>query len=52
MGSTADWWYKERLPELQREEEEKAKLKKEKEGIVKATQNAFLKGVNREVKIK
>jgi|TARA_B100000929_G_scaffold259945_1_gene223946 hypothetical protein len=24
--------------------------KKEKEGIVKATQNAFLKGVNREVK--
>ena len=26
--------------------------KKEKEGIVKATQNAFLIGVNREVKIK
>ena len=37
MGSTADWWYKERLPELQREEEEKAKLKKEKEGMEQAT---------------
>ena len=27
MGSTADWWYKTRLPELQREEEMKRKEK-------------------------
>ena len=34
MGSTEDWWYKERLPELQ-EEERKRKEKENSQDLIK-----------------
>ena len=33
MSSTADWWYKERLPELQEEERKKKNAKTLLEGV-------------------
>ena len=51
MGSTADWWYKTRLPELQREEEMKRK-EKMKESVELGKEEEPWEAVNLELKDK